>query len=192
MKPHLFLSVAGIALIGAGAQAHAQTYNSDANPYDDFTGVYGGAQAGYGFTEDLEGWQGGVFLGYGMEHDMNPLGAYGGVEFGYDWGGFDGDTAGVPYEKDNAWNVTFRPGATIRDNALGYGIIGYSRAEFESNGAEDDLDGLILGLGAQFDTDTPFKPRLEYTYTNYEDTSVGGTNLDPNENAIKLGGFFQF
>lgn len=162
------------------------------NPYDDFTGVYGGGEAGYSFTDDLDGWNGGLFLGYGFEHEFDLLGAYAGIELGYEWSGAEGSTGGLNYEKDHAWTATFRPGVTILDGGLGYGIIGYSRAGFEGAGTDEDLDGLVLGLGGQFNTDTAFKPRLEYTYTNYEDGSLGGTNFDPSENAVKLGAVFQF
>ena len=54
------------------------------------------------------------------------------------------------------------------------------------------LDGLILGGGVQLDTNTPFKPRVEYTYTNYEDENIGGNNFNINENNIKVGAVFQF
>lgn len=162
------------------------------NPYDDFTGIYGGGDFGYGLSDDVEGWNGSLFAGYGFEHGFDVLGAYAGIELAHEWSGADGSTGGLSFEKDHAWNVTFRPGVSVMDDGLGYGIIGYSRAEFESGGDDEYLDGMILGLGGQFNTGMAFKPRLEYTYTNYEDASIGGTDFAATENAIKLGAVFQF
>lgn len=162
------------------------------NPYDDFTGIYGGGEVGYGFTDDVDGWNGGLFLGYGFEHKFDMLGAYIGMEIGYEWSDGDGDTAGLSFEKDHAWIATLRPGFTVMGDGLGYGIVGYSRAEFESGGDDEYLDGLVLGLGTQFNTGTAFKPRLEYTYTNYEDATIGGTSFAATENTVKLGVVFQF
>lgn len=165
-------------------------YNN--NPYDDFTGIYGGGDVGYSFTEDVEGMNGSLFLGYGFEHDFKVLGAYAGLEIAHEWSGADGDAGGLSYEKDHAWVATFRPGVSVYDDMLGYGIIGYSNAEFETAAGDESLDGLVLGIGTQFNTQTAFKPRIEYTYTNYEDTDIAGTSFDPQENNIKLGAVFQF
>lgn len=162
------------------------------NPFDDFTGIYGGGDVGYSFTDDVEGENGSLFLGYGFEHEFRWLGAYAGLEIGHEWSGADGDTGSLSYEKERAWFVTFRPGVSVMGDGLGYGIIGYSNARFESGGDDENLDGLILGLGAQMNTGTPFKPRLEYTYTNYEDGTLNGTGFAPSENAVKLGAVFQF
>lgn len=165
---------------------------NNASPYDDFTGIYGGGDVGYAFSDDVDGWNGSLFIGYGFEHTFNLLGAYAGIEIGHEWSGGDGSTGGSPFEKDHAWTATFRPGVSIMGDGLGYGIIGYSRAEFESGGDEEYLDGMILGLGGQFNTGMAFKPRLEYTYTNYEEASIGGTDFAATENAVKLGAVFQF
>ena len=42
----------------------------NSSPFSDFTGIYGGGDIGYSFTEDVEGFGGGVFLGYGFEHNF--------------------------------------------------------------------------------------------------------------------------
>lgn len=161
-------------------------------PYDDFTGIYGGGDVGYSFSDDVKGWNGSLFIGYGFEHEFDVLGAYAGFELGHEWSEADGSTNGLSFQKDHAWTATLRPGVSIMDDGLGYGIIGYSRAEFASGGDEEYLDGMILGLGGQFNTGMAFKPRLEYTYANYEDASIGGTEFAATENAVKLGAVFQF
>jgi outer membrane immunogenic protein len=174
-------------------------------PYDDFKGFYGGGDIGYGIDSaevndplgpdgdvGLKGVNGDLFLGYGFEHSFSWLGGYAGLELGYEWSGVEGSLAGVSYEKNQAWNVSFRPGLSLHQDTLGYGIIGYSRGEFSAAGEETDLDGFILGAGAEFDTNTAFKTRLEYTYTNYEDGNFAGTGFEPQENNIKLGALFRF
>lgn len=193
MKRGLLSGIALIGLLGGALPAGADTvkkYNQDA--FSDFTGVYAGGDVGYSFTDDLEGWNGGVFVGYGFEHVFDALGPYAGIEVGYEWSGADGRTGILSYEKDHAWTATFRPGLSIMSDGLGYGIVGYSRAEFEGGGDDETLNGLILGGGVQLDTNTPFKTRLEYTWTNYEDGNLGGTGFDLTENNVKLGAVFQF
>ena len=174
------------------------------NMFDDFTGVYFGGDAGYqigsaeistpGFAADvgLDGFNGSLFAGYGFSHSFGWLGGYAGIEAAYEWSGLDGAVAGTSYEKDNAWLLTFRPGLAMHEDVMGYGIIGYSRAEFESASSNEDLDGLIVGAGAEFDTDTAFKTRLEYTYTNYEEGSLGAGDFEEHENNIKVGALFRF
>ncbi|MFP4312880.1 MAG: outer membrane protein [Alphaproteobacteria bacterium] len=162
------------------------------SPFTDFTGIYGGADIGYSFTDDLEGMDGGLFVGYGFEHEFDLLGAYAGIELGYEWSGADGDENNLSYEKDHAWVVTLRPGVSIMSDGLGYGIIGYSRSEFETTSGDEDSDGLILGLGAAFNTNTAFQPRIEYTYTMHEDISTNNQSIEPDENNITLGAVFQY
>lgn len=164
----------------------------EASAYDDFTGFYGGGDVGYAFTDDVEGWNGGLFLGYGFEHRFDILGAYAGVELAHEWSNAEGSTGVLSYEKDRAWILSVRPGVTIMGDGLGYGIIGYSRAEFEGAGDDDQLDGLVLGVGSQFNTGTAFKPRVEYTHTNYEAGNLGGTSFEATENVVKVGAVFQF
>jgi outer membrane immunogenic protein len=175
------------------------------DPYKDFTGPYVGGDIGYNIGSydvndpagpdgdvGLDGFEGGLFLGYGYNHNFSWLGGYAGLELGYEWSGADGQLAGGGYEKDHAWLVTFRPGIAMHEDALAYGVIGYSRAEFESNGNEEDLDGLVLGAGSEFSTRSPVKLRLEYTYTTYEDANLGNVNFDGHENQLKAGAVFRF
>jgi outer membrane immunogenic protein len=174
--------------------------------FADFTGPYFGLEAGYNFgnaevetpgpsddSSDLRGWDGGLFIGYGFEQTaVEWLGGYLGVELGYDWSNADGSFAGLDYEKNHNWLATVRPGFSMGHDALGYGILGYSRAEYEVAGSKDDYNGYVLGLGGQFNTHTAAKIRLEYTYVNYGEKDFGPVSFDPVENDVKLGLVFQF
>ncbi len=176
------------------------------NRFADFRGFYLGGDVGYNMGSyeadvlnvtdgdvGIDGFEAGLFAGYGFSHNfMTWLGGYGGVEVGYAWTEQDGSIGATEFEKNQNILVTFRPGITMNQDTLGYGIIGWSYAEFEANGSEDDLNGLVLGAGAEFDTQTPLKMRLEYTYTNYEDTDLGTTGFDGHENNVKLGAVFRF
>lgn len=167
------------------------------NDFDNFSGFYAGADAGYTFGSygegDLNGFEPGVFAGYGFDYDLGDwLGSYMAIEIAYYWGFADDDIAGASYEKKNNMAITLRPGITVSDKALGYGIVGYSRGAFEGNGSEEHLDGYILGAGAQYNTGTALKPRIEYTYTNYGDGELGGSKFEGHENNIKVGLLFQF
>lgn len=194
--------MAAALLCTVSLPAFAQSDNE--NTYGDFTGVYAGGSVGYsmgsygvadpagpGGDAGMDGMNGAAFVGYGFEHDFGWLGGYAGLEAAYEWSGMDGRLGGTSYEKNDSWNVTFRPGISMHNDMLGYGIIGYSRAEFEGNGADDNLDGLMAGIGTQLDTSTAIKTRIEYVYTDYEDANLGGINFDGHESAIKLGLLFQ-
>lgn len=168
--------------------------------YDAFTGPYIGANVGYGIgsasTEadnvGMDGFSAGGFVGFGFTHNMGWLGGYGGVELGYEWNDANGSLGGVGFDRDHNWTATFRPGVVLGQSALGYGIVGYSRARFEAGDGRDWLHGLVLGAGSEFHTASPLKLRVEYTYTNYEDTNIGGIDFDHHENTIKLGALARF
>lgn len=192
------------ALLLSAASLPAQAQNENENMYSDLTGIYVGGNVGYGMGSfgindpagpdgdvGMDGLSGGLFIGYGYNHDFGWFGGYAGLEAAYEWSDVDGRLGGSSYSKDDSWNITFRPGVSLLKDAVGYGIIGYSRAEFEGNGTDDDLDGFMAGIGTELDTSTAIKTRLEFVYTNYEDTNLGGVNFDGHESALKLGVLFK-
>lgn len=175
----------------------------DQNTGEDFTGFYAGADVGFGIGSaevsgggpsgdaGLDGWNGGVFAGYGYTTESDWIGGYIGLEGGYTWNSMDGDVDGVTFEKGNSWHATLRPGVVMNDDTLGYLIAGYSRANFEAGASDEDLDGLILGAGAEFDSETPLKLRLEYQYTTYKDDEIGGIDVEPQDNVLKVGAVYR-
>ena len=210
------LLMAGLLVSFSAVSAHAQNFGQR-NTTDDFTGPYVGGTVGYSWGDfdadavtaggvtvatddpDMDGWQGGLLGGYGFQFDTGMK--YGwngflGAEAGYEWSGADGSAFGADVDKEDTLILTLRPGMTWGDTALGYGIIGYSRTQFEAGGEEEWLDGLVLGAGTELYTVGPFKTRLEYVYTNYEDMNYavpgGSLNVEGQEHALKLGGIFRF
>lgn len=214
MKKLLLLTALCLPALSGAAWAQNSNYQNrmDTNSIadSDLTGPYLGADLGYtfgsfdtdigGVSNDtgMDGLQGGVLVGYGFQFDPSFLSyfwsGYTGLELGYQWSGVDGDAFGVGIDKKDSWSITFRPGMTWGDVALGYGIIGYSRTEFEAGGESEDLDGLVLGAGTELGDMGPFKTRLEYVYTNYEDADFGGpgVDFDGHDSTIKLGAVFHF
>jgi len=171
-----------------------------------FTGPYAGVSGGYNigsyeFTNPagpisgdvgVDGFEGGVFIGFGMAQErMRMLGGYLGIEGGYEWSDANGSVDGVGYKKRGEWLATLRPGAVF-GNTLGYGIIGYSRAQFDAGPARARKNGLVLGAGGEFGAIGPFGIRAEYTYTNYGDRNIGPINVDGHESEVKLGALMRF
>jgi opacity protein-like surface antigen len=202
MKKLLSGSVLLAALAMTG-HAHAQNATYHDNGSADFSGPYIGGDVGYGIGSaeasggpsgdvGIDGFNGGLFAGYGFaQKNVSRFGGYIGMEAGHEWSGLDGNIGGTSLEKDHDWRLSLRPGLVMDNDTLGYGVIGYSRAQFESGGDKEYLDGLVLGAGAEFDSQTPFKLRLEYLYSNYQDAGIGGTNFEPHDNNIKLGAVFR-
>lgn len=208
------LLLTGLLVSFGAVSAHAQNYGKRST--DDFTGPYVGGTVGYSWGDfdadvvtagvttasddpDMDGWQGGLLGGYGFQFDTGM--SYGwngflGAEVAYEWSNADGSAFGVGVNKEEAMLVTLRPGMAWGDTALGYGIIGYSRTQFDAAGEEEWLDGLVLGAGTELYTVGPFKTRLEYVYTNYEDmdyAAAGSTlNVEGQDHALKLGAIFRF
>jgi len=172
----------------------------------DFTGPYFGGSVAFSTGDaevstplaagdvGLDGMTGGAFAGYGFEFPkfISGLAPYGSFELGYEWSDIDGSVNGVSFEKNNGWMATVRPGIAVKDDLLAYGIVGYSRAEFESETSDDEFNGLMLGAGAEFNTPLPLRMRIEYAYTNYEDDSLGGADFDAHDSAIKAGAVLRF
>ncbi len=174
-------------------------------PSTDFTGPYVGGSIGFamgsydvlipgsiGGDLGMEGFETSLLAGIGFAHNFAWLGGYAGLEVAYNWSGIDGNFGPASFEKNQSWMVTLRPGLVMHQDALGYGIVGFSRADFESEGSDEYINGLVLGAGAEFNTQTPVKLRMEYTYINYTDEHIGDRRFDGHENNIKLGAVFRF
>jgi outer membrane immunogenic protein len=176
-----------------------------------FTGPYIGVQGGYTIAEDevggtdldVDGGNYGVFAGFQADTlldktvNQTGLGLTGAIEAHYNWSDADDSVGGIELEKNHDWGISFRPGLTILDDNMPfgvspYGILGYRRAEFEANTAlgstEEDFDGFELGIGTQLIAYEHIGIRAEYSHTWYEEE--GG--IDPNEHNLRLGAAYHF
>jgi opacity protein-like surface antigen len=158
-----------------------------------FRGPYVGGQGVYTKGgSSISGWGGGAFAGYGWTpHVAWVAKPYLGAEAGFDWSSADSDAVA---EKKNAL-ISLRPGAVFGENVLGYGILGYSRADFKSNvnDTNDWVGGWTAGLGAELAAmRMPVRVRVEYAYTNYNNADMGGVSVNPHSNDFKLGVVYRF
>ncbi len=169
-------------------------------------GFYIGADLGYNWGNfdaddtagvdgdvDLDGVQGGLFFGYGFSHPFSSFTGYLGFELGFEWSDADDGLDIHSYEKNYNFLATLRPGVVIYDGtSLLYGVLGYSRAELEGAGHEDDVDGFVAGAGAEIGAYNGFKVRFEYNYVDYEDASLNSVSLEGNESTLKAGVLYRF
>ncbi len=216
-KFFLMAAVAGLAL---SSPANSELFN----------GPYVGANLGYswgdvdydyedgttGFgdfsdSEDLNGFEGGVFAGYRHKFPSNfVLGA----EAGYDLSNVDGsysttigaNNARVDFEKNHQFYVDLKPGFMVQENTLAYALVGYQRAELESetflNGAtlgsqDDDFDAWRIGVGVEHAVNERFSVRGQYYYADYSDNDYDYANAQRetyggDESALRVGAVLNF
>lgn len=191
-----------------------------------FDGAYVGAQIGLGSTSvdvdydrgttgntswsenDSEtGLNGGIFFGYGQElYNKFWLGA----ELAYSKSNADdkGTISGIDYkiEQNETQELAIRPGYLIQPETLIYGRLGWVRTNFESSAtdrttsfsADDNFNGIRLGVGAEHALKDNFSIRLEASYTNYKDDSYTNSttqekvSYDLDEKLIRIGIAYRF
>lgn len=166
-----------------------------------WTGGYVGANLNYGKGE-VKG---------EFENDatkIKPDGASGAIRGGYDWQMGQGvfgvgaeynlgkykDTIGdTTAELKNVATIFARAGYAFNDNLLGYGMLGYSRAKLEINGAQsvsETVDGVMAGLGAEYRFNQNWSGYAEYAYNDLGDANDAYTDVKLNQ--VKLGVNFRF
>lgn len=137
-----------------------------------FTGVTG--------SNSKNSYGGGILAGYGLNY--GPL--YFGAEavFLIEKGSttFTDGTTDIRLSKSNTFDVNFRSGFTVSDQALIYGLVGYSGSVLKSLGTngikdENELDyntrvtGLQYGGGVEIAVMENIAARIEYTRTSIND-----------------------
>ena len=197
----LIFAVAVAASLSMAGVASAQESN--------FEGFYVGGQAGYSIVDaDItitgvgsgsdtgNGFGGGVFVGFGGTNGS----LYGSVEveIGYDGAEWSQTRAGGTDEIEArlTYGVGFRVGAVVADNFLIYGRFGWIRtnAEYSFTGigsGDQDFDGGRIGGGVEGKFGS-VGVRAEYTYTEYEDITVLGVKVDPEQHLFRIGVAYYF
>jgi len=138
----------------------------------DWTGFYGGVQAGIGIADtDISGSDtdiiGGFTLGY--DHDFGQWVIGGGLD--YDFADID---AGPNNALDEIFRVKARGGYKIGRGLL-YGTGGYAVANTETAGTDD---GWFIGGGYEYMVSDQFSVGAEALYHEFDSFNNTGTDID--------------
>ncbi|MDT8326555.1 MAG: porin family protein [Roseovarius sp.] len=169
-KPTL-MQFAPSTLAGAPTTLSSQgsaTLGSSAN----WTGFYGGVQAGIGFVDtnrsgNDEDIMGGFTLGY--DHDFGQWVLGGALD--YDFADID---AGPNNAIENIFRIKGRAGYKI-DRGLFYGTGGYAIADTDTAGRDD---GWFLGGGYEFMVSDQFSVGTEVLYHEFDSVNNSGTDIE--------------
>ncbi len=198
-KNSLIFAVALVASISIAGVASAQ--NSA------FEGFYVGGQVAYSLidvevsgavvgSDDGDGLGGGGFIGFGGTNGQ----LYGGIEaeLGFDGAEWSQNRAGGSddVEAQLTFGLGARIGYVIDDRYLIYGRFGWVRtnADYSFVGigsGDEDFDGGRFGGGVEGKFGN-IGVRGEYTYTIYEDKTVLGVNVDPDQHLFRIGVAYYF
>lgn len=125
------------------------------------------------FAADFTGFRAGATVGLADNNFLGDDAFTYGVNVGYDRA-YGKVIAGVTAEYQESGetgygrdlSIAARLGTKVTDNALVYGLVGYSNQGTE--GLAGKLDGVRFGLGAEVAFNKQLFGNVEYRYTNYE------------------------
>lgn len=180
MRAFLASTALAAALFSAPAVAadlSQENFSAPANQYD-WTGVYAGAHAGYGWlngkddfggSSSFDGFIGGLYLGYNHMFDQFMLGAE------IDGSLMDiGDSIGFGNRIDMNWGATARLRAGVAyDRFLVYATGGISWAGLETKNSifaaksSNTHTGWVLGAGIEAFVTESVSARLEYLHHDF-------------------------
>lgn len=173
---------------GAGAVVHQVNVNLGGN--NEFNGIGGEgvfAEASLGYD-----WGLGDNFVVGLGADVR----FGSIETDLNIPALGGFSADI--DADLGFDFTGRLGYLLEDNALVYGLAGYSYQEFDVGlsalGGIPDLDfelgGWTVGAGLEVGVSENLSTKLEYRYAEYEDEDFGTGGLltvEPSIHTVRLG-----
>lgn len=157
----------------------------------DWTGFYGGLSYGQldgeftrpGLRNDLDGGTNpGLFLGYNMQSGNLVYGA----ELGYTFVN-DATQDNAPAGEDGLGDIIDLSGRVgyAFGNALIYGRLGYSMANYDFATRDADFNGISYGLGADFLVTDNIFLGLDYTQRDLEDDT--DLKLDASTFGLRVG-----
>lgn len=163
-----------------GLASTKSTFNSTAtyrdamveNNLSNFNGITG--------SNSGDSWGGGILAGYGLNYGPFYVGAE--AVFLVEKGSttFTDGTTDIRLYKSNTFDINLRSGMTISDQALIYGLVGYTGAALKSlgtNGLKDEngldygtrVTGIQYGGGVEVAVMENIAARLEYTRAHIND-----------------------
>jgi outer membrane immunogenic protein len=197
IKTVLMTAAASALMIGG---AHAADVEAAA-AYD-WSGFYVGLQAGYGWGDsqvdeidveegsvnqtqdyDHDGFVGGVHAGYNFDMQGLLFGLEGDIEYADIQGDQDFDGSEDATDKTIEWlgSLRLRAGVTM-DRALFYATGGVAAGDVDMEASEPDLSisgsetawGWTIGAGLEYALSDAISARVEYRYTDLENTEHTG------------------
>lgn len=170
-----------------------------------FDGAYAGPFVGHESTEfDVEsifltgeasakGMLGGVAIGYGRAFGPYYLGA----EVGYDYSDARYDEPGFELGFDHSFSVSGRVGYVATPDLMIYGLAGYEGARYDAQLFGDSImrdwvDGVKLGLGAEYHAEENIFLRGEYSHTFFEKFRVADASVNTGRSVFKAGIGYRF
>jgi outer membrane immunogenic protein len=158
------------------------------------------------------GFVGGIFGGYGQYFDMYYLGGEifvngSGAETSYTTTATAGGVTDSAYSKvsvGTSYGISLLPGVKLNDASLLYVRLGWNRAQIKgqsslttatgtySTSNNNWSNGFNYGLGVESAFYQNWSARLEYTHTNYNSFSSGGSSFSPSDNQAMLGLIYHF
>jgi opacity protein-like surface antigen len=173
--PPLFPNSPELTFAAPGANSTSTLSSQSRPPFGgtvDWTGFYGGLQAGIGITDTNRSGSdedviGGFTLGYDHEFGQWVLG--GGLD--YDFADID---AGPNNSLEEIFRVKARGGYKIGRGLL-YGTGGYAVANTETAGTDD---GWFIGGGYEYMVSDQFSVGTEALYHEFDSFNNSGTDID--------------
>jgi outer membrane immunogenic protein len=185
LKKILTLGIALAALAAVPANAADMPirgpykYQPEYAPVFNWTGMYLGVHAGYGFSDDLDGFTGGFQLGYNWQFSRN-------IVFGIEADATATDMNGgaaIPVHVDYFATARARIGYTW-DRTMIYGTGGLAYARVGAFGVHDSDTGWALGAGLEWAYSNAWSLKAEYLYYDI------GAGFDAS--MIRLGANYRF
>jgi len=188
------LAASSAALAADLPVAAAPTYAPAVTPFT-WSGIYFGAQGGYGWgstsqsfsngapsgNSDPQGWLGGVYLGYNWQGNNVIFGLEGDFEGADINGSFTRNSGSTSAgSADMNWDASIRGRLGLAfDRSLLYATGGVAFADYDFKGGpnfgspipccgySDTLTGWTVGAGWEHAWTNHFTTRIEYRYTDY-------------------------
>ncbi|MFN8684171.1 outer membrane protein [Paracoccus sp. P2] len=155
-----------------------------------------------------DGVSGAIRVGYDWQVGKGVFGLGGEYNLGkYDGGlsGVYGDALGelggdLNLEVEKAATIFARAGYAVNENLLAYGLLGYTWADvdgrasdgFETYSDSTDLDGVTVGIGAEYRFTNNWSGYAEYAYTDFGTVKDTEGNVEATMQQVKLGVNYRF
>lgn len=142
-----------------------------------FDGLYAGIDGAYNRSKSMgrkdDSFSPNIYMGYGQTKDKIYFGAEGNLDFS----GVNMTVDGRKFKKDIGYGITGKIGYEFSRNYLGYGLVGYERADIKVGGRKEGFDGIRYGAGVERKIKKNISARSEISYSTLKNDGVKVKNL---------------